>query len=138
MVCKLLLDSEVLWAGARGGERVKTLVNCIVGLRGKGCSVYWSPANRYDLELEGSREALQVIEWALRTLGQPTGPRVSELKARLGRYHRWKERIGEADVMIVLTARDGGAILVTGDPGQARFYEDLTGRKPLFIPLKQL
>ena len=47
-------------------------------------------------------------------------------------------RIGPNDIMIVLAARKLGAILATGDWPQASFYMNLTGNKPIYIPLTQL
>ena len=137
MTCRILLDTSLLWAGARGSGPARAIVECIISLQRSGCKVYWSRVSVYELRLKDA-PARGVLEWARGRLGNPQGPRVSRLEAMLGRYHRWVRRIGAADVMMALAARELGAVLATSDPGLARFYEDLTGSKPIFIPVARL
>ena len=59
-----------------------------------------------------------------------------ELEAKLGRYSKWVKRLGPVDVMIALTAKEMNAILATCDWRLAKLYSDLTGHKPIFIPVK--
>jgi predicted nucleic acid-binding protein len=58
-------------------------------------------------------------------------------RAAAYRYKAVKQ-LGANDVLIALAAKRLGATLATGDWPQARFYMSLAGRKPLYIPFRQL
>ena len=44
-------------------------------------------------------------------------------------------KIGVSDVLIAVAAERLGAVLAMGDCPQAKFYMDLTGSKPIYLPL---
>lgn len=47
-------------------------------------------------------------------------------------------RLGANDILIAVSARNLNSILFTGDWSMAKFYMDLTGKKPIFIPRRHL
>ncbi|MEB2835938.1 MAG: hypothetical protein GSR80_001021 [Desulfurococcales archaeon] len=123
--CRVVADTCVFWVAMRGEAPLRDIADCVIRV---SCLTH---AVAYDMGLSGEEE---LLEWARARVGPPRGPRVSALKAVLGRYGRRVREIGAADVMIALTARELDALLATCDWRLAQFYMSLTGKRPVFIP----
>ena len=141
MRCKVLLDTSLAWVMARGPRHLAAALHAFFDeIRRGGCDVFYSEAILLDLRHEQS-EVRDGILALVRTLARPAPVRIKVLLMRAGRYDKAVRRLGLADVLIALSSKEIGAVLATGDWGQARFYASIAGAKPppvIYVPIKQL
>jgi len=143
LMCRVMLDTSIAWAAALGPKHLRdALRGLLEGLRQR-CTLLYSEALVDELRVDQklSQAKRQAILSLLASIASAGGPRLEDLLLISGRYAKTVNRIGLHDVLIALAAREAGAILATGDWGQAKFYINIAGRTPppvIYIPLKAL
>ena len=129
--CKIIIDTSIAWAAVEHRAQ-KAIRRFFASLR-ETHEVCYTEHTLVELALTGYTGFR--IRSVLNSLANLVTSGISPDAAF--RY-RITKRIGINDVLIVLASRKFNSILATGDWLQAKFYMDLTGRKPLFIPLRGL
>ncbi|WP_338252189.1 hypothetical protein [Pyrodictium abyssi] len=135
----MLIDTSLAWVMARGPSYLAEALRAFFRKLGSnGCSILYSEAVYIDLRHERREKREQILS-QLRSLAQQAPVDMKLLLMRVGRYGATVRKLGLADVLIALAAREVGAVLATGDWGQARFYINIAGadRPPvIYIPVK--
>ena len=129
--CKIIIDTSIAWAAAehRAQKAIRKFFSTLKDTH-RVCYTEHTLAELTVTGFTGFR-----VRSVLNSIAYPVTTGISPDHAL--RYKAVR-KIGVNDVLIVVACKKLGSILATGDWGQAKFYMDLTGRKPLFIPLRSL
>ena len=129
--CDILLDTSVIWAAAE--HPAQRAIRRFFALLRDTYTVCYTEHSLVELAVTGYTGFR--IRSILNSMARPITTGIEPDTA-----YRYKivKRMGVNDVLIALSARQTGAILATGDWPQASFYMDLTGRRPIYLPLKVL
>ena len=129
--CNILIDTSVAWAAVEHRAQ-RAIRRFFSGLR----EIYTVCYTEYTLfELAATGYTGFRFRSILDSIAER---RIVGIDRSMAYRFKIARRIGPNDIMIVLAARELGAILATGDWPQASFYMNLTGNKPIYIPLTQL
>ncbi len=129
--CDILIDTSIAWAAAEHRAQ-KAIRRFFSGLR-ETYTVCYTEHTLVELAVTGYTSFR--IRSILNSMARPV---TTGIEPDAAYRYRIVRRIGVNDVLIVLAARQLGAILATGDWTQARFYMNLTGRRPIYLPLRTL
>ncbi len=132
--CDIVIDTSIAWAMAvHPREPVQRALRRFLAALNEVHTVCYTEYTLFELRVTGFegfrlRSILNSVA-VLRVVGID--------RARAYRFRRTR-RLGVNDILIALAARELEAILATGDWPQASLYMDLTGRRPIYIPLQEL
>ena len=129
--CDVVIDTSIAWAAA-AHKAQKAIRRFFAGLREK-YRVCYTEHVRVELSLTGFTGFR--VRSILSSIAEPVTTGIEPVEA-----FRYKaaRKIGVSDVLIAVAAERLGAVLATGDWPQAKFYMDLTGGKPIYLPLVRL